>query len=316
MTGMDNLRAFLDEHGQKLAAVTHEDSGTPLLLKLIGHRTHQVYAIASQPWPADSVDLVHDLRVATRRLREALAIASPLIDARKAARADRRAQKLGRKLGERRIADVMIADAEGHFAAALAAVPSLRPALEAERDKGTRRIQKRYPEHTLLRHGAKVLALALNPTTDLRIEDVAGPHLAERVKKVESLIDTIDDEHDKKHHHSLRIRLKRLRYSAEIFSTVFPDRFDEHAMIDPLKDMQDALGVHNDAAELSSFVKKLSKKKAGRDDPAIPPLLVDLVAATNARYAAAKELVHGRGKAAVDALREVAKAITRQPAQS
>src|SRR5947209_4297936 len=105
MTGVENREAFLEEHGKKLDPIVPTDSEL-LPLKLIGHRAHQVYAAAAEPWPEDSVELIHDLRVATRRLREGLAMASPLLHRKKVRRADRRAQKLGRVLGERRMADV------------------------------------------------------------------------------------------------------------------------------------------------------------------------------------------------------------------
>jgi CHAD domain-containing protein len=310
MTGTENLQAFLDEHGKKLDPLSRSDSGSALLLKLLGHRAHQVYTEAAKPWPEDSVELVHDLRVATRRMREALAIARPLVDGKKADRADRRARKLGRVLGERRIADVMIEEGKTSFADQTALIASLPAALEARRLRATKKVTSAYPPNKLLRHGAKVLALALDAKSDLALADIAGAHLLERTASVKKLLLAVEDKDAQRRHHALRIRLKRLRYASEILSAAFPEQFDAERMIEPLKALQDALGVLNDAVELKQVAKKLAKKKRHAEDVALQAFLGELDRAIDARWTAAHDLVQGPGHVAVAALGEVARRLT------
>jgi CHAD domain-containing protein len=314
MPQLEFLRGFIEEHGKKLDPISLDDAGSLLTQKLIGHRAHQVYGVGARPWPEDTVELVHDLRVGCRRLREALAIASPCLDPERTERANVRAQALGRVLGERRIADVMIEEVRERFAQEASAVPGLEDVLQARRMKATKAVWRAFPEDRLLRHGAKVIELGQRANANVTLRDIAAPHLKRRVSRVEALIPFLEDPHNGEAHHQLRIKLKRLRYSAEIFGDVFKSELDEKTVLPPLKQMQDALGILNDAQELRRLIRGMGRRKGLKGDAGLRALIERVDRTVAERYTAAKELVTTRGIAAVHALKESARALSRAPA--
>jgi protein phosphatase len=267
------------------------DSGSALTVKLLAHRAHRVFAAAAGEWPADSMELVHDLRVATRRLREALAIARPLLPKRLADRIDRRAQKLGRVLGERRIADVISEHHKKHDVTYGERIPSFGVMLEARRAHAAERFDASYPGSKLLRHGVAVLALAMEAKRSPQsLADIAPTHIERRADRVEKLMALIDDPEAKRDHHRLRIALKHLRYSAEIIGEAFPTLIPEEETVRPMRKLQDALGDLNDAEELLLLARRHQQRK-GKDEEALPEYIAHLEGQARAHYNEVKALI-------------------------
>jgi CHAD domain-containing protein len=77
------------------------------LQTLVGERAEQVFLLRESVLAGWDADAVHDLRVATRRLQEAVAFGGPWLDRRAAARLRRRARSIRRSLGDLRNADVL-----------------------------------------------------------------------------------------------------------------------------------------------------------------------------------------------------------------
>lgn len=61
--------------------------------------------------------------------------------------------------------------------------------------------------------------------------------------------------------HALRISLKKLRYSAEFFSVLYPKRAVKR-WVEPLKELQDMLGHLNDVAQVRGVVGRLLMEEA------------------------------------------------------
>ena len=78
------------------------------LQTLLGERAEQVFLLRESVLAGWDADAVHDLRVATRRLQEAVAFSAPWLDRRAAARLRRRARAIRRSLGDLRNADVLV----------------------------------------------------------------------------------------------------------------------------------------------------------------------------------------------------------------
>jgi len=91
--------------------------------------------------------------------------------------------------------------------------------------------------------------------------------------------------------HRLRIRVKRLRYTAEFFGGVFPAKATR-AYVSVLRDLQDQLGAMQDA---TTFAKLASSRAFTRADPRARALLQGWCAAQAARQ------------------RDLAKGLERQP---
>lgn len=234
-----------------------ELKSTDLTIALLATRIHRVYGIASLDWPDDDVEHVHDLRVATRRLREALALAAPLLPKKRVAQINRRARDFGRALGERRIYDVFLEEVRSLAQKNNLGLASFLTFLEARRDRATIEISLQYSKRKLLRHGLDFLDLSMWPKDhQSTLATLAPPSLDEHLAAVESHAPCIDDPTAHDAHHELRIKLKHLRYSAEILRSAWPALIDPAETVAPIKDMQDALGELNDARELIQLAQE------------------------------------------------------------
>lgn len=76
--------------------------------KAVRVRSQEVFAHSDGVLDLEQVEHVHDMRVATRRLRAALEIFEPCFPAKRHRKALKRVKKLADALGERRDADVEI----------------------------------------------------------------------------------------------------------------------------------------------------------------------------------------------------------------
>lgn len=234
------------------------DAGAELIARLLEPRVHAVYARALEPWPEDPTELVHDLRVATRRLREALALARPLLPAEETRAADRRAQRFGRALGPLRTADVMLTLVRSRFGE----VEALTAHLERVRDRALSRARAEFPPEKLTRHGLRALALLPRPEdSGLPLSAIAPAHLAARAREAAALLPWFDRPGATEEQHRLRIRLKRLRYAVEILRQAYPAALEARAAVAPLKALQDTLGDLRDAEELLALVRARARKR-------------------------------------------------------
>jgi len=80
--------------------------------------------------------------------------------------------------------------------------------------------------------------------------------------------------------HRARIAAKKLRYCAEFFTLLYPQK-KVRRYVDALADLQDALGLINDAAVSASVVTELGS--GGRVDPRVIGIVQGWIAAGEAR---------------------------------
>lgn len=256
---LDYLRGLLGDEKRigKDPKLAPELAGSELSVALLATRIHKVYGLGSLDWPDDDVEHVHDLRVATRRMREAMAIASRILPEKRVRRANRRARSLGRAFGERRICDVFLEEVKKIAAEQRLELSSFITFLEARRDRATIEVCLHYSKRKLLRHGLDLLELSMSPSDRvLTLKDIAPAHLLESARIVEELLPCIEDENMHDEHHELRIKLKHLRYSSEILCSAWPSSIDPAKTVAPIKELQDDLGVLNDARELVHLAKE------------------------------------------------------------
>jgi CHAD domain-containing protein len=89
------------------------------------------------------------------------------------------------------------------------------------------------------------------------IDEVLASYLTE-VEDIERRIDALDEEAL----HELRIRAKKMRYSAEFFRSLFRDKAAK-AYLSELTDVQDCLGTLNDGAVARQIVSDLEAQRDG-----------------------------------------------------
>lgn len=274
------------------APLSPEDAGTELLAKLLGGRAHLVYAGALAPWPEDGVEHVHDLRVATRRLREALALGARVLDREEAKRADRRARALGRALGACRTFDVLTEELERHVerwdVASRAEVAPLRAELRLRRAWALRELDRTFPPDRFLRDGLRLIDLLMRPRDEhTPLGALAGGHLQQHLEEVRPMLPIIEVPGVHERHHELRIALKHLRYAAEILTEPFPALIVPSETTVVLKKLQDVLGELNDLVELAAITREVRAQR-GAGAPVFARLIAELDGRVDDRWESAR----------------------------
>jgi CHAD domain-containing protein len=95
--------------------------------RIVRRRADELFALADGVLDVDDAEAVHDMRVASRRLRAALEVFTPCFPRRRHAAVLREVKALADALGERRDPDVRLA---ALAALAADAPPPLRPGIE------------------------------------------------------------------------------------------------------------------------------------------------------------------------------------------
>jgi triphosphatase len=232
---------------------------------------------------------LHDMRVATRRIRAAMKIFEGSLPAR--TRGFRDALKwVAGALGEVRDLDVQLGRLEAWISDAAPEdrepLGALRAVLEEQRAKARKAMlrtldSRRYERlvtsfGSFLRKGPSRRALGARRP----ILEAAPDLLRKPYRKVRKLGDPLTDESSGEEYHELRKKGKRLRYALEFLSGVYGDPMKE--FIKPLKDLQDVLGDHQDAEVASSLLRELSVARGRRRR--LPPETIFVMGGISNRY--------------------------------
>ncbi len=217
---------------------------------------------------------VHQMRVATRRLRASLQIVQPVYDQKAIVRFRRGLRRIARTLGTVRDRDVFL----GHVVAyrdslpdgPRAAVAPLIDAVEGQRAGARAELLDtlRSGRYAKFKHAfAEFLTtpgagLGPLPETGVppRLRDRAGSLLWQRYEDWRAFEVLLTDAPEEVLHNA-RIAGKRLRYTIEFFADAFGPRADE--LLAPLMQLQENLGSLQDAAVAREHVAALDMQ----DDP-------------------------------------------------
>jgi len=272
--------------GRKVAAVkagrvtlagdaTAEDAFRAMLLHCLRHIAQNVPAVAQ----GKSVEGLHQLRVGLRRLRAGFGAFGDTFENPVMRDLKERAAKFARGFGETRDLDVF---ATGLFpeietcAKGRVGIGELRLHLDALREESWNRTAERAgsegftrflldlasaAEARLWREPADAAAIAIfaRPARDFGREalDRRGRKARKRARHLARL--TTDDRH------RLRIALKRLRYAADFFASLFPPKA-VHAYQKKLSDTQDVFGALNDAATAEDILRRILMRAMEEED--------------------------------------------------
>ncbi|MCL4812847.1 MAG: CHAD domain-containing protein [Vicinamibacteraceae bacterium] len=231
-----------------------------LLRRLEAFETHIGPALEGE------VTGVHQARVASRRLREAIPIVARDVPKKARRRASRAARRITRALGPVRELDVALA-----LVAELSeAHPDLAPALDrvAEAIGGDRAVRR-----TTMLEALDTGAIA---DVSTRIRGLAGAHaddalslvalgtrIARRAGGLRAAIADAGVLYDHARLHQVRIAAKQLRYGLEIAGEVRAGAVA--ASLARLKRVQDILGELNDRVVLGAAVTAARDREAGAD---------------------------------------------------
>jgi triphosphatase len=207
------------------------------------------------PLRAPAPEAVHRFRIALRRLRSILsAFADVLPEDERRALGDR-LRAAAHRYGRVREWDVLLARRVGHLCKAMPEEPALRAVIE--RALAARRLAL-PPGETL---GASIAATraavedapwlrrpapALARLWDRPLADYARALLEKRHRQLRKRVKAVELA-DPADVHALRIRVKKLRYPAELLQSLFEER-GAAAYLERLVALQSVLGNLNDAA--------------------------------------------------------------------
>jgi CHAD domain-containing protein len=221
---------------------------------------------------SDAPESVHQLRVALRRMRSALGIFRKAITLPELEDIRAEARRIASALGPARECDAFRQNAlAGPFRNEPKRFKAAALLLEVveERRQESYTIARRTiddPATTLFVLDVQAFLLRRSwrmaiPAQDLGLltseaRTFAGPvldRLRRRVlKRGKHLPDMPDDER-----HELRIALKNLRYAVEFFGSLFGNSKDVRDFLRIVADLQEDLGIHNDAVTAESFIATL-----------------------------------------------------------
>jgi CHAD domain-containing protein/DNA-binding CsgD family transcriptional regulator len=215
----------------------------------------------------EDIEALHDMRVATRRMRAAMGVFGPYLE-KKARRWLLRGQRAtGRALGRVRDLDVFSANVRGYrdsLGGDNGGLDSFLAHLERKREKARGKMLAYLDDEAYKTFTGKMVTFCETPD-EINID--ATPHMPgppsvknvvphlihtryDEVRAYESLLDgapiaTL---------HALRIEAKRLRYTLEFFSDVLGPEAD--GLIKMVVRVQDHLGALQDASVAQSIVER------------------------------------------------------------
>lgn len=239
------------------AQLTAGGSFALALPKLLDSRLAAV--LAQLPGVRDDEDpeAIHDMRVATRRLRAALAAAEPFFGKDRFRTNARRVQKLAQALGEVRDADVLLAYLRKRYMAVAdderVGVQGLIDAIAAERAVARDDLDPvldRWGDEGRLaaefrRFVTKAKARGGKAKGDDRVAAVASRALDRDLERFTERAELLDDEGgSSEEFHDLRIAGKKLRYTIEFFTPALGA--DADSLLTSLKSLQELLGEIHD----------------------------------------------------------------------
>jgi CHAD domain-containing protein len=229
---------------------------------------------------------VHDMRVASRRLRSALRDFSPYLRGRKLQRAANRLKKLADALGAVRDQDVAIKaleelmeDAPANVSAGLEWFAGKR---RREREKARQKLTNAIEEDALVKLQAEfdaALEDGIKAPRKRKIKSVgtesdsvvsfrqAGREIIERsFQELEDLSASLNRPFKSKPLHQMRIAAKRTRYAIELFASCWGERLLTFA--EEIAEMQTSLGELHDCdvwiEELGAVLRE--QRQADDDD--------------------------------------------------
>jgi CHAD domain-containing protein len=212
---------------------------------------------------------VHQARVASRRLREALPVLGARADEDKLDRVQRRVRRITRALGPVRELDVtllLLAELEGKGAAPVRAIERVRKAVIDERQKRRREMLDEITPSRLDKLTRRLVRVAApQPRTHVPRNALteAAMQSAQRARNLKAAIERAGGIYLADRLHRVRVEAKKLRYALEIQRELAKSR--STAGLNRLKTEQDLLGRMHDLEILIDKARAAQSKLNPRD---------------------------------------------------
>jgi triphosphatase len=238
-------------HYGKPVELSHGQTARDAFAAIMQAAARQIAANQRAVIEAGSPEGAHQMRVGLTRLRAALRSLEPYDAAAWIGELESDAQGLARTVGHLRDADVLIEDIYAPVAESVHHVPGfpeLLEALKAHREATYKELRHNFGKGVWPR---LLVSLALAPhlleakgRLGEPIEAVAREILNKRWKKVAAYGGRLDGL-ELEERHSMRKAMKKLRYNAEFFASLYGK--EAKTFIRRMKEMQELFGALNDA---------------------------------------------------------------------
>ena len=211
---------------------------------------------------------IHDLRVASRRLREGLAMFSVCYSARTIEAIDRRVKKLTRLLGDMRDTDeaIVFFNAMAEEASSPACHDELLTFVDTIRGKRKRQthrmvsgLRKMDRKGLLSRYRRVINGLSLFSPPEQGVDPMeplsgfTATAFNSRFAAIMELLGLAGEQDAIEERHRLRIAIKHFRYRMELLSFLFGDSYEQLYGI--VKRYQDVLGTMNDLEVFGRMIR-------------------------------------------------------------
>jgi CHAD domain-containing protein len=221
------------------------------------------------------VEALHDMRVATRRLRVACRLFRTTLRPKTLEPFNEHLRYLGELLGAVRDLDVFIEFVDGYAQAhgASAGLDALRSRLEGEREApraalawhlGRERYHRFKQDFEAWLHGESSWSDRPKKAGTRLVQHAVPVLLARAREEIRTFGPRIASQPGSETLHALRIACKRLRYTAEFFKSCYGKRLSP--LISRATEFQDILGRHHDAdvhiAYLTGCMSRLDRRSS------------------------------------------------------
>jgi triphosphatase len=222
-------------------------------------RRHFAAMVAHEPVVrlGEDPEELHDMRVATRRLRAALKLYSDFLPKR-AERYERDLRWVAGALGEVRDLDVHLGRLSEESSRNGEVLEEVVALLRERRVGARRRMLKALDSNRyerLIASFSATLRRGRSPTPTAPILEAAPELIRDRYKKVRKAANRLSEDSPPEHFHDLRKKGKRLRYALEPLQEIYGK--PAQTMVKLLKKSQDDLGDHQDLIVATGLMEEL-----------------------------------------------------------
>ncbi|MCZ2112107.1 MAG: CHAD domain-containing protein [Dehalococcoidia bacterium] len=278
------FEAALNATGQSVSHIAHGLGPSTISAEMtagkVGYailRKQFATFLANEPGTrlGEDIEALHDMRVATRRMRAAMSAFAPYLPPRMAFYR----QELGwlaAALGEVRDLDVQLERMDewrsGFSESQATVLDSVEALLHLRRNRARARmltaLNSRHYDHFVERFAAflgRGIPRTFAPGS-LPILGVAPGLVEKRYRRVRKLGDAINPGSPPEHYHALRIDAKKLRYAIEFVGPIYGKPATDFSA--RVTAMQDVLGLHQDAYVAMDQLEDMAHASARRLGPA------------------------------------------------
>ncbi len=286
---------------------------SPNLVRLLERRARALFRHLPRAISGDDVG-VHQARVASRRLREAVPVLTDGLDGSRRGKARRKIRRLTRALGTVRELDVtlkLLEEMGEKPGVSRPALVDVRAHVIEERERRRAMMHERLDTvnaDKLAKRLASVRLALLAPTPGHNWRAALASRIAKRARRLDRAIEQAGQIYAPEALHQVRIAAKKLRYAVEIASE--SGAAPAAATVRTLKRVQDALGRLHDLQVLQHHVAAVAAapRTAQRETPDVGLSVLGRRIEDECRH------LHGRYIAMLPLLRDALETARRQVA--